>query len=372
MDQNSAETALEATRAALDSENYILAFETLRPVLEYDAGRLSAWFMVGELCVNARELSAAERAFSLALALEPDDVASRRLRAYTRYWSENYDAALDDLNYLVSGRLLPADSETILRLRSDCYYGMGRFSWALDDISEAVIRFPHEESGRKWRDEMMRRLLRASEDADAIETHLEARAARHSALENNQSTDDFPPLDPKMASWNEADLRCLWLRSLENAGREDDARAVLRLVTDHHGDNSYCCQVVGEIYWRHRDIVRARYWNERAIALAPGNAAALWQMGILELEIARREAKVQRVESALRFQLQAARGEDESALNWIQAEWKRDFAFLGEVDFLAILQKDAAPETQDSFIDPRPSAQTTDWDQILENPEDEN
>ena len=334
------------------------AFEPLRAILQFDAGHPSAWFYVGELAVARGVAALAVRAYSCALAMNPEDATSRRMRAYALYWSERYDEALEDLEFLVRRRLLAPDSETVLRLRCDCYYGIERYAWALDDASEAVTHFPHEEGARKWRDEIMRRCLSSSEDADAYAAQIEALAAHARAGENGESTDDLPPLNPNLAGREEVELRGLMVLSLENAAREDETIGALEALTDRFENDAWACRVSGDIYWRRRNFDRARYWTERALAINPAYGAALFQMGQIEAELARRETSPATAMRATRLKLQAARQYNESALDWMQGEWDAHFGALGAVDFRAAL-----PPDEDSVA--RPSA--PDWDDIIED-----
>ena len=350
----------ETLHKALGEENLDAAWDELRAILEYDAGHAAAWFYVGELAVARQLAPLAVRAYGFVIAINGEDVSARRMRAYALYWCDRYDEALEDLETLVRKRLLAPDNETVLRLRCDCYYGLNRYAWALDDASEAVTHFPGNDDARKWRDEIMRRCLKSSEDADGFRAHLEALEARERAAQNDEPTDDLPPLDPKMADWDEVALRCLLVRSLENAAREDEASAAISELTERFDTSAIACKICGEIYLRRRDFDRARYWTERAIAIEPGNGPALFQMGQLEAESARRQTPTST--RALKLKLQAARQEDEDALDWIQAEWDAHFGALGEINFRAVLQ---AREEAESSDDPRPSA--TDWDGIIED-----
>ena len=349
----------ETARNALSERHLDDVFEPLRTILEYDAGHAAVWFYVGELAY-ARELpDVAVRAYDYCLALDSEDSSARRSRAYALFAAQRTEEALEDLEYLVRQRLIAPDSETVLRLRCDCYYRLGRYAWAIDDASAAVTHFPHEESARKWRDEIMRRCLRASEDADAYVAQIEALESHARATENDEPTDDLPPLDPKLSDWDEVSLRCLLARALENAAREDETLQVLEQLTGKFDANSLACMICGEIYLRRRDLERARYWTERAIALDPGNGGALFQLGEIESVLARLQTSQIGATRALKFKIQAARREDKGALDWIQSEWDAHFGTLGEVDFRAVLG-----ETEDAD-DVRPSA--TDWDGVIED-----
>ena len=350
----------ETVQMALSEDDLDGAFAALRAILEYDAGHASAWFYVGELAVARQMAPLAVRAYSHVLAINGEDLSARRMRAYAFYWCDRYDEVLEDLEILVRKRLLAPDSETVLRLRCDCYYGLNRYAWALDDASAAVAHFPGNEDARKWRDEIMRRCLKSSEDADGFLAHLEALEAHARAQENDEPTDDLPPLDPKMADWDEVALRCLLVRSLENAAREEETLPAMSELTERFDTSAIACKICGEIYLRRRDFDRARYWTERAIAIEPGNGAALFQMGQLEAEWTRRQFSPPT--RALKLKLYAARQEDEDALDWIQGEWDAHFGALGEINFRAVLN---AREDAENAADPRPSA--TDWDGVIED-----
>ena len=349
----------ETAQTALAEEKHDDAFDALREILEYDAGHASAWYYLGELAY-ARELPAlAVRTYDICLAINAEDVMARRSRAYALFAARRADEALEDLEFLVRQRLMAPDSETILRLRCDCYYRIGRYAWALDDASEAVTHLPGDDAARKWRDEIMRRCLRSSEDADAYAAQLDALQAHERARENDEPTDDLPPLDPKLAEWDEVQLRCLLVRALENAAREDETMSAMDEMTTKFDTSSLACLICGEIYLRRRDLERARYWTERSIAIEPGNGTALFQMGEIESAVARLESSDITARRALKFKIQAARREDENALDWLQSEWDAHFGALGAVNFRAVLGE---PEDEDNT---RPS--DTNWDEIIED-----
>ncbi len=350
----------EAAQTALREENLDDVFEPLREVLEYDAGHASAWFYLGELAYARERFALAARAYDICLAVNSEDILARRSRAFALFADYRCDEALEDLEFLVRQRLLAPDDETILRLRGDCYYRLRRYAWAIDDASEAVTHLPGNDGARKWRDEIMRRCLRASEDADAYAAQLDAVQAHERARENDEPTDDLPPLDPKLAQWDEMQLRCLLVRALEDAAREDETVQAMSAMTEKFETNSLACQICGEIHLRRRDLDRARYWTERAIAISPTNGGALFQMGEIESAVARLESSAITATRALRFKLQAARREDEEALDWLQSEWDAHFGELGALNFRTVLG-----ETDEDADNARPS--DTDWDGMIED-----
>ena len=350
----------EQAQTALREENLDDVFEPLREVLEYDAGHASAWFYLGELAYAREQSALAVRVYDFCLALDSEDLLARRSRAFALFAARRPDEALEDLEYLVRQRLLAPDDEAILRLRSDCYYRLRRYAWAIDDASEAVTHLPGNDGARKWRDEIMRRCLRSSEDADAYAAQLDALQAHARATENDESTDDLPPLDPKLSEWDELQLRCLLVRALEDAAREDETIRAMDEMIASFDTSSLCCMICGEIHLRRRDLERARYWTERAIAIEPGNGGALFQMGEIESIVARLQSSEIMAMRALKFKIQAARREDEGALDWLQSEWDAHLSALGAVNFRAVLG-----EAEENENNARPS--DTNWDEIIED-----
>lgn len=343
-------------------ENSLEAFEPLREVLQREAGNPWAWFYLGELARLQGQFESAHWAFSLGLSRHPLWAKPRLSRASTLALLHRYDESLDDLHFLLRERLVASTNDFLLWVRSDCLASIGRVQWALDDLNELLTHYPNDATARNARDEMLRQTLKDSELAQAIRAQIEALEA-HQNLEEGASDDDLPPLDAQFEERPISSLAFQLIYVLENAARESEGDEWLRHLIDHYDEDSFGCVNIAEILWRRRDLTRARYWANRALALAPSYGGAHFLLGKIESEINRRAQTPEARDHALSCRVQGAHFEYEPALEWIQNEWKARFEWLGEIVFSPLQrQKNADPLAQEFDAPPT----STDWDGVME------
>jgi tetratricopeptide (TPR) repeat protein len=208
---------------------------------------LANWVRLGHASLNQGNVAAAIKAFTEALALDPDNAAVRLSRADAHREAHDFDRAIED--YTESLHLRPLHAPAY-QGRGDAYFGKRDYDRAVDDYTEALRLDPK----------------------DAVTLNNRG-LARHRKGQNEQALDDFSQalrLDPKyaMAYYNRGTV-------FHRQGRHEKAVADYTSAIRLNPKLTIACNNRGLSYHEQREFDKAIADFTEAIKL-DGKLAVAW------------------------------------------------------------------------------------------------